>query len=153
MTPEEREFAYEFLIAHVQYGVGMADASVVDAIGILGATEKAMQDAVLHLSKTITPTYLLIDGRDRFWFDIPHSSIIRGDQKEACISAASVLAKVTRDRLMRGFEGEFPEYGFSEHKGYGTPFHFKILGRKGPCPLHRRSFLRNLQIQKPLRAF
>jgi len=144
MTAAEREKAYEFLIAHVPYGVGMADASIVDAIGILGATEKAMQDAVLELSKTITPTYLLIDGRDRFWFDIPHSSIIHGDQKEACISAASVLAKVTRDRLMKGFEGAFPEYGFTDHKGYGTPFHLEILKRKGPCPLHRRSFLRNL---------
>src|SRR3989344_9371091 len=153
MTEAEREEAYEFLIAHVSYGVGMADASVVDSIGILGATEKAMQDAVLQLSRIITPTYLLIDGRDRFWFDIPHSSIIRGDQKEACISAASVLAKVTRDRLMRGFEEAFPDYGFTDHKGYGTPFHLEILRRKGPCPLHRRSFLRNLQTYKPLRAF
>jgi len=146
MTEEERELAYAFLTEHVSYGVGFAAATVVDSIGIIGATEHAMQEALRELSQKTKPTYLLIDGRDHFWFDIPHSSIIRGDQSEPCISAASIIAKVTRDRYMKEIEAAYPGFGFSEHKGYGTPLHLRMLKRNGPCPLHRRTFLRRIEI-------
>lgn len=146
MTPEEREEAFAFLEKNSLFGVGIAEASIVDASGILGATEHAMHQALAMLMKIVTPTYLLIDGCDHFWFDIPHSSIIRGDESEDCISAASILAKVTRDRLMVGYDGDFPGYGFAEHKGYGTPFHQAALRKAGPCLLHRRTFLRTMEL-------
>ena len=144
LTESQREESFTFITKNFSYGVGVTEAALVDSLGILGATEKAMQDAVQELRKKVQPTYLLIDGRDKFWFDLPHSSIIRGDQKETCIAAASIIAKVTRDRLMSGYEEEFPGYGFGQHKGYGTQMHYSSIQRKGTCPLHRLSFLRNL---------
>ena len=141
LSPEEREEMFALLTARCPWGVGFAAASIVDQEGILTATETAMQEAVLALSRTLAPTYLLIDGRDKFWFDLPHSSIIRGDQTEECIAAASIIAKVVRDRFMGEQDALFPAYGFAEHKGYGTPLHFHALGIQGPCPLHRRTFL------------
>jgi ribonuclease HII len=154
LNEEQREEAFEFLIEHCPYGVGIVPANVIDEIGILGATEQAMQEAVSMLGKTQMPTYLLIDGRDKFWFDIPHSSVIRGDEKEPCIAAGSIIAKVTRDRLMKHYCTEFPAFGFSKHKGYGTEDHIINLQREGICPLHRRTFLRSIQdVTSPLGAF
>ena len=127
--------------SHCTYGFGIVEASDIDRLGILGATERAMQEAVAMLRKSVTPTYLLIDGRDKFWFDYPHSSIIRGDESEPCISAASIVAKVTRDRLMRERSKEFPLYGFEIHKGYGVPDHLAQLRNCGPCALHRKTFI------------
>ena len=144
LAPEEREEAFAYLTLHCPYGVSIVGADIVDREGILGATERAMQEAVAFLRVLARPTYLLIDGRDHFWFDIPHSSIIRGDQSEQCISAASIIAKVTRDRWMLGAALKYPLYGFAEHKGYGTAEHCLRLRKCGPCPLHRRTFLRNL---------
>lgn len=148
LTLEQRDEAFDFITQNFSYGIGVVEASVVDEIGILGATEKAMHMALEELQKKITPTYLLIDGRDHFWFDIPHSSIIRGDQLEPCISAASILAKVTRDRLMVEYEEEFSGYGFAQHKGYGTAQHRQMIQKLGLCPLHRRTFLRTLGTDK-----
>ena len=105
-----------------------------------------MQEAVRSLAKILKPTYLLVDGRDKFWFDYPHSSIIRGDESESCIAAASIVAKVTRDRLMIASAKEFPQFGFERHKGYGTKFHYEALRVHLPCALHRRSFLTNAQL-------
>lgn len=145
LTPEIREEAFAWITTHcVAYGIGATEASVIDAEGILAATERAMQEAVAALARTVTPTYLLVDGRDKFWFDYPHSSVIDGDQLEPCISAASILAKVTRDRLMRDIARLFPTYGFDMHKGYGVPLHQEALRTHGPCPLHRRTFLKGL---------
>ena len=154
LTEEERETAFAFLIEHHPYGVGMVDAKTIDEIGIMAATEKAMQQAVAELAKIVKPTYLLVDGRDKFWFDYPHSSVIKGDQKERCIAAASILAKVTRDRLMVEYDEEFPEYGLREHKGYGTESHTAAIQRIGPSNLHRRTFLRNIHsVSAPSGAF
>src|SRR3989338_2061309 len=154
LSPEEREVAYLYFTTYCPYGVGFVEAEIVDREGILTATERAMQKAVAMLSQKITPTYLLIDGRDKFWFDLPHSSIIRGDESEECIAAASIIAKVTRDRFMRQQDAAFPLYGFFEHKGYGTPFHQDALRQYGPCPLHRQSFLGILEPSAmPSRAF
>ena len=130
MTEEEREEAFLFLTEKCAYGIGIVDASVIDEIRILAATERAMQEAVKELSQNTVPTYLLIDGRDQFWFDIPHSSIIRGDQSESCIAAASIIAKVTRDRLMIEADQEYAAYGFASHKGYGTEEHQKCLKKR-----------------------
>ena len=141
LTAEQRGEAFAFIIAHCPYGVGIVDHAFIDANGILAATERAMQEAVAELAKIVTPTYLLIDGRDQFWFDYPKSSIIKGDQKELCIAAASIVAKVTRDRLMMDYARAFPHYGFDVHKGYGTPEHFGAIRKNGPCRLHRRTFI------------
>jgi ribonuclease HII len=141
LTSEQREEAYEWAIQHCTWGVGTADAAYIDEHGILAATEKAMQEALAIVEASLTPTYLLIDGRDKFWFNYPHSSVIRGDESEPCISAASILAKVTRDRLMIAYAEDHP-YGFDEHKGYGTDEHFAALEEYGHSPLHRKTFLR-----------
>lgn len=143
LTPDQREEAYAWIAAHCAYGIGMVDARGIDASGILPATEKAMQKAVAELAEIVQPTYLLVDGRDKFWFDLPHSTIIRGDESEPCISAASIIAKVTRDRLMIEYHQKFPRYGFDEHKGYGVPLHFEAIGQHGMCALHRKTFLKN----------
>lgn len=140
MSPEEREESYMWLSEHCIFGVGMSDASFIDACGILPATERAMQQAVKEIAKHHNDLYLLVDGRDRFWFDHPHSSIIRGDASEQCIAAASIIAKVTRDRHMVKLHAEFPQYCFHEHKGYGTPEHYACIAKHGISALHRKSF-------------
>lgn len=144
MSPAEREESYEWLIGNAVCGVGLVDASEIDRIGILAATEIAMQQAVAEVARTHSDLYLLVDGRDAFWFDHPHSSIVRGDQSEKCIAAASILAKVTRDHRMVDLDRVVPTYGFAEHKGYGTSEHFEAIRVIGISQHHRRTFLRNL---------
>jgi len=144
LTEQQREEVYEWIISHCTWGVGIVSAQEVDAIRILSATEKAMQEAVAQVATTTVPTYLIIDGRDKFWFDYPHSSVIKGDEKELCISAGSIVAKVTRDRMMVELSKKFPTYGFEVHKGYGTPEHIAALQKHGTCPLHRETFLTNI---------
>src|SRR3989344_5805209 len=122
LTPEQRESSFAWIKKNCLFGIGMSSADHIDRHGILAATERAMQEAIRALAQIITPTYLLVDGRDKFWFDYPHTSIIRGDESESCIAAASIVAKVTRDRLMIASAKEFPQFGFERHKGYGTNF-------------------------------
>lgn len=141
LSSAEREAAFSLLQATCPYGIGMVDATTIDRIGILEATQCAMQQAVTMLAERSSPTYLLVDGRDRFWFDYPHSSVIRGDSLEPSIAAASILAKVTRDRRMREADTQFPCYGFARHKGYGTPEHLQAIAQHGWCVLHRKTFL------------
>lgn len=140
LTGEQREEAYEWISKHCTWGVGIVEATYIDKNGILAATEKAMQEALAAIEESETPTYLLVDGRDKFWFNYPHSAVIRGDESEPCISAASILAKVTRDRLMVEY-GEKHPYGFIENKGYGTAEHFAAIEKHGASPLHRKTFL------------
>ncbi len=144
LSADQREKAYAWITEHCIWGFGIVSADAIDRIGILEATNLAMQQAVKMLSEKITPTFLLVDGRDAFWFDYPHTSIIKGDDKEACIAAGSIIAKVTRDRLMMEAAKEFPQYGFEGHKGYGAATHIEAIKRHGPCVLHRRSFCRNI---------
>ncbi|MDD5623435.1 MAG: ribonuclease HII [Candidatus Peribacteraceae bacterium] len=144
LTPEEREEAFCWIASHCAYGIGLVEAQDIDKNGILAATEKAMQIAVRELSEIMEPTYLLVDGRDKFWFNLPHSSLIRGDEIEPCISAASIVAKVTRDRLMTEYARKWPTFGFDDHKGYGVPQHLEAIRQHGASPLHRQTFLRNL---------
>jgi ribonuclease HII len=144
MTPSERDHSYEWIIGACVYGVGSVDALDIDKIGILAATEIAMQQAVKQIAAVQPNLYLLVDGRDRFWFDHPHSSIVRGDQSERCIGAASIIAKVTRDRRMVALHEEFPHYGFDVHKGYGTPEHYSAITKYGFSAMHRRTFCRGV---------
>lgn len=141
LSPAQREMSHAWLSANVAFGVGIVDASVIDEIGILRATEKAMRLALEQLRERCTPTELLIDGRDKFTFPLPHRSIIKGDQTEPAIAAASILAKVTRDRMMIEYDERYPGYGLAEHKGYGAESHRARIIQVGPCAIHRQSFL------------
>jgi ribonuclease HII len=149
---EQREEVFGWIEQHCTYGVGIVDGSEVDQHGILACTEKAMQEALAMVEKSVTPTYLLIDGRDKFWFNYPKSGVIRGDESEPCISAGSIVAKVTRDRMMIEYAKEYPKYGFAEHKGYGAPQHIEALEMFGVCPLHRKTFLRNITVGQPSKS-
>lgn len=144
LTDTQRDAAYDWITANCPYGVSLVTANEIDQIGIMEATNRAMQEAVAMLAQTIAPTYLLVDGKDAFWFDYPHSSVIKGDSLEPAIAAASIIAKVTRDRLMIQADAEFPEYGFAGHKGYGAPTHIQAIREHGPTPLHRISYLSNV---------
>ncbi|MCF7844892.1 MAG: ribonuclease HII [Kiritimatiellales bacterium] len=141
LSYEEREEVFIWITQHCIYGCGIVDAQDIDQCRILSATEQAMQAAVARVARQVTPTYLLIDGRDKFWFDYPHSSIIHGDDLEPCISAASIVAKVVRDRIMITYDKMYPQFGFNSHKGYGTPEHCDLIRSRGPCAIHRKTFL------------
>ncbi|MBI1812429.1 ribonuclease HII [Candidatus Peregrinibacteria bacterium] len=141
VTPEERATAFEWIIAHCAFGVGMVSAEEIDRRGILWATHRAMKMALAELQTKADVDHLLVDGRDAFFFDCPHTSIIRGDESQPCIAAASIVAKVTRDRWMIGQQQRHARFSFAEHKGYGTTAHIEELKAHGPCSLHRRSFL------------
>lgn len=144
LRPEQREEAYVWIRECCLVGVGITDAAIIDENGILEATQLAMQEAVRRLSERCAPTCLLVDGRDRFWFDLPHISIVRGDQTEPCISAASIVAKVERDRLMVEMSKKFVQYDFAQHKGYGTATHQQRILRYGFSAIHRQTFCRSL---------
>lgn len=141
LTDAEREESYAWITNNCPWGVALSTSLDIDEKGIMAGNESAMQRAVAKLAETVTPTYLLVDGRDKYWFDYVHSSLIEGDAKEACIAAASIVAKVTRDRMMLEYAKEFPLYGFDSHKGYAAPSHIEALKTYGPCAIHRRSFL------------
>jgi ribonuclease HII len=140
LTPEVRENVYAQLTtnAEVIWAIGIVDHVEIDALNILGATRKAMHAAAAAL--TAQPDHVLIDGLPVLPFPFPQTAIIDGDCISKTIAAASVIAKVTRDRIMRDFCGQFPEYCFAQHKGYCTELHLTKLYEFGPCPIHRRSF-------------
>lgn len=119
-------------------GVGIVSHEVIDEINIYEATMQAMADAVAQLCPS--PHHVLVDGPRYHHDPIPYTAIIGGDGKCFSIAAASIVAKVTRDRLMIEFDKEFPQYGFAKHKGYGTKDHLEAIRKFGPCPIHRRSF-------------
>jgi ribonuclease HII len=121
---------------------------VIDTINILQATHRAMNEAVAQLQPP--PEHILVDGLPVSSLRFPQTAIVDGDCKSYSISAASVLAKVTRDRIMLEHHRQYPLYGFAEHKGYGTPQHLAALAQYGPCPIHRRSFAPVNQPELPL---
>lgn len=121
-----------------QCGVGVVSAKEIDRTNILKATLKAMALAVMDLP--VSPQWLLVDGLHSPDVSCPSEVVVGGDDKSSSIAAASILAKVTRDRLIRRLDGEYPEYGLMSNKGYGTPRHFEALRQYGPTPLHRLSF-------------
>ena len=145
LTEAQREDYFAFLTtcADVCRGVGMADHETIDRVNILQATYCAMIEALARLVPD--PQHVLVDGRRVPPIRQPQTALVKGDSRSYSIAAASVLAKVTRDRHMREIDRAFPVYGFAEHKGYGTDRHLRALAEHGPCPVHRRSFA-------PLRA-
>ncbi|HEY2713875.1 MAG TPA: ribonuclease HII [Chthoniobacterales bacterium] len=140
LSPELREKIFCYLTNHseIVWAIGIVDSLEIDRINILRASQQAMRIAVAGL--TIPPDHVLIDGLSVFPFPLPQTAIIDGDCLSLSIAAASVIAKVTRDALMREFCAQFPQYCFSQHKGYGTELHLQKLHEYGPCPIHRRSF-------------
>jgi ribonuclease HII len=135
----QRDRLYASLLAvAVDIGVGVVDAAVIDAVNILEATRLAMCQAIRHLSPS--PDYLLLDAIRLPALSMEQRAIIKGDGLCLSVAAASVVAKVLRDRLMTRAHAHYPQYGFLAHKGYGTAEHLRQLRRHGPCVLHRRSF-------------
>ena len=126
----------------VLYSVGIVGPERIDEINILQATYEAMRQAVSGLG--VVPDLLLNDAVTIPELAIPQVPIIKGDAKSVSIAAASILAKVTRDHLMEEYDRQFPQYGFAKHKGYGTAAHVAAIREFGPCPIHRRSFLKNI---------
>lgn len=119
-------------------GIGLVSPALVDALGIVRATGLAMRRALARLP--LMPRFLLVDGQVAFNLPLPQRLLTRGDARSLSIAAASIVAKVYRDRLMEAWAERYPLYGFEQHKGYGTALHRQALERWGPCPLHRRSF-------------
>lgn len=130
----------------VSYGIGFASEAEIDEINILQATFLAMRRALEQLN--VKPELALIDGNRETDFSVPVKTVIKGDSLSANIAAASILAKVTRDDLMLEMSKLYPEYGFDIHKGYGTKAHYEALRCYGPCPIHRRSFLKKFYGEK-----
>lgn len=144
LSPEERETSFHWIFATCPIGIGIISAFVVDKRGILYATNQAMLLAMEDLRAKTHVDSLLIDGRDRFHFPLPHQSVIRGDMLHPEIAAASIVAKVTRDRMMREYAKDYPQYGFDGHKGYGSKRHVALIREHGLCPLHRKTFLERI---------
>ena len=135
----ERYFAFLTNCADVEFAIAQTDAPQIDAINILRATHQAMNEALAKLNPA--PQHALVDGRPVKTLRFPQTAIVKGDAHSYSIAAASVLAKVSRDRLMVEMDAEFPGYGFADHKGYSTPAHSMALTELGPCAEHRYSFI------------
>lgn len=142
LSEKRREALYPLICEQaLAYGIAFASEQEIDEINILQATFLAMRRAVGQLG--LKPDLALVDGnREPDFGDIPVRTIIKGDSRSANIAAASILAKVTRDRFMLEQDAVYPQYGFAVHKGYGTQKHYAALREFGPCPIHRRSFLK-----------
>lgn len=126
----------------LSYGIGWASEQEIDEYNILQATFLAMRRAMEAMP--VCADYALVDGNRMPPLAIPGETIVKGDSKCACIAAASILAKVSRDRLLREWDTQYPKYGFAKHKGYGTKAHYEAINKYGILPVHRRSFLKNL---------
>jgi ribonuclease HII len=140
LTEAQREKFFAFLTAgvEIEFGIAMISAAMIDEINILQATHRAMNDALAQLNPP--PPHALVDGRPVKTLRVPQTAIVKGDARSYSIAAASVLAKVTRDRLMLDYAAQYPAYGFAEHKGYGTAKHLAAIAKFGACPIHRKTF-------------
>lgn len=145
LSEKRREALFDRIIDKaIAYGIASVDEKTIDEINILQATYRAMAQAV----QQIQTDYALVDGNQSEGLSIPYQTIVGGDHKSPSIAAASVLAKVTRDRYMRQMAEKYPQYGFAQHKGYGTKLHYQALDAYDACPLHRRSFLKKYYAAK-----
>lgn len=143
LSEKKREELYQIILDHaVAWGIGIVDHQVIDEINILNAAKKAMTEAVSAMK--IQPEHLLIDAVKLENVPISQTPIIKGDAKSLSIAAASIVAKVTRDRMMVEMEEIYPGYGFAQNKGYGTKAHYEGISRQGMSPIHRKTFLKNL---------
>lgn len=144
LSEKRREELFDIIIEKaVAFGIGVADHQVIDDINILQATRVAMKQAIDALEQK--PDYILFDAMKIDDIEIPQESIIKGDAKVLAIAAASIVAKVTRDRMMVEYAAEYPGYAFEKNKGYGTKAHYKGLEEHGMCLIHRRTFLKNFK--------
>ncbi len=143
LSEKKREMLYEKIISTCLWGVGMASPEEIDAYNILNATYLAMIRAVEALEQT--PAFVLVDGnRIPKGLEIPAQAVVKGDARCPSISAASVIAKVTRDRIMTEIAAQYPQYGLEKHKGYPTKDHYRAILQHGIAPIYRQSFLKNL---------
>ncbi len=141
LSEKKRELLYDEITKNaIAYAVGRASAEEIDEINILQATYLAMRRAAEGLS--VVPDYVLVDGNPIKGMPFPNASIVKGDSLSLSIAAASIVAKVSRDRYMLEMDAMYPGYGFAVHKGYGTKAHKDAVFENGPCPIHRRSFLK-----------
>ncbi len=141
LTDKKRRALYDVITEQaVSYGIAFADEQEIDEVNILQATFLAMRRAFEKL--TVTPDIALIDGNRAPGLSCRERTVVHGDALSASIAAASILAKVTRDRLMEEYDAQYPQYGFAVHKGYGTQRHYAALREFGACPIHRQTFLR-----------
>lgn len=141
LTPKKRDWLYDVIIENaVAYSIAFVDEKTIDDINILQASMLAMQRAVEGLAQPAD--FALVDGNAAPALAIPTQTVVKGDAKVPSIAAASVLAKVARDRLMMEYDAAYPEYGFAKHKGYPTRLHYEMLDMHGICPIHRMTFLR-----------
>ena len=141
LSEKKRELLFPVIEENaLAFGIGFADEKEIDEINILQATFLAMERAMAQLAPP--PELALIDGNRSKDFGLPVRTIVKGDSLSASIAAASILAKVTRDRLMEQYDEQYPQYGFAVHKGYGTKRHYAALREYGPCPIHRQTFLK-----------
>jgi ribonuclease HII len=138
LTEATRAILYEELTANIEWGVGVVDAAKIDEINIRQASWLAMKTAVAALKTP--PDFVLIDGLPYDAGPWPYEALVKGDARSLSIAAASVIAKVTRDRLMLEYDKKFPNYGFARHKGYPSPQHLQALQKYGACPIHRQTF-------------
>ena len=139
LTAQKRELLFDVVMENaIATGVGIAQPEEIDEINILQATLKAMLRAVDNL--ITSPDYLIIDGINTLDRDIPQQAIKKGDSLSISIAAASIIAKVTRDRMMLEYDKQYPSYGLASHKGYGSKLHRDAIANFGPCPIHRKTF-------------
>ena len=140
ISEKKREKLYDQILEEaISYGVGIIGQDEIDEINILNATKKGLTMSLKEL--TVKPDLIIVDALTHIdTMGIPYESIIKGDAKCYSISAASIIAKVTRDRIMREWDKVYPEYGFEKHKGYGTSAHIEAIKKYGLCPIHRKSF-------------
>lgn len=143
ISENKREKLYDVITQEaISYGVGIVYQDEIDEINILQATKKGLTMAIQQME--IKPNIILVDALNEIdTLGIPYQSIIKGDAKCYSIAAASIIAKVTRDRIMREWDKIYPQYGFASHKGYGTAKHIAAIKEYGPCPLHRRTFIKH----------
>ena len=144
VSEKKREVLYQQILDEaIAYGVGIIDQKEIDDLNILNATKKGLTEALKGLK--VKPERILVDALNGIdTLGIPYTSIIKGDAKSYSIAAASIIAKVTRDRIMREWDELYPQYGFEKHKGYGTKMHIDAIKEYGLCPLHRLSFVKNI---------
>lgn len=148
LSEKKREALFDVITENaISWSVSLVDETVIDEINILQATYRAMQQAVEGLPRPADFVY--VDGNRSEGLSLPHECVVSGDAKIPSVAAASILAKVTRDRLMRDFAVRYPAYGFEKHKGYGSRAHYAALLEHGPCPIHRRTFLKKFYEKHP----
>ncbi len=146
LSEKRREELFDIIVEKsVAWGVGMVDHRVIDEINILQATKLAMKEAIADLSqKSKAPDYVIFDAVEIADLGLPQEAVIKGDSKILAVAAASIVAKVTRDRMMVDYAKEYPGYGFEKNKGYGTKQHYEGIAGQGICPIHRKSFLKKV---------